>query len=275
MEAGGERELAELAASLDQSPTTCFAPSCNKLWSRTPMPGHRRTRQPAQLGQRTTERRRGCKDRRPPIPRPLEDGGPARFTTDAECGREPVGTSTLFMLRHGATSALGRRTRTEAQWRGRSPRPTTVMRHHVGEADHPGPQRPRTGDNARCTRTDATVAAWSLPSFERHQADTDVAETLSDTLPRLLSLPGEMTLGSDGPAPEEATASRRLLRRSGRLACLQQMLSPCPGKMPRPPSSLPGERNSWLHFVACGRGQLDLARSPGLAIASWTRLSLL
>ena len=144
--------------------------------------------------------------------------------------------------------------------------------HHgrrIGEADHPGPDSEGEPATTRiaCTRSNATVAAWSRPAALRdHQAETDAAETLSDTLSSttpFASPRGDAPQRPSGAmaqvAPEEATPG------------LMPPPSPeRPPRMPsadaeplrwqdaRPPSSLPGERNSWLYIplLHAGTGTL-------------------
>ena len=126
-----------------------------------------------------------------------------------------------------------------------------------------------------------------------HQADTDAAEILSDTLsattpfasprgdaPQQLSgavapvTPREATPGfTPPPSPDQ-------LPRSTPAAA---NVEPLPWQDARPPSSLPGERNSWLYIplLHAGAGNLteraqhDWRSRPGLGPRFWELASLL
>ena len=196
------------------------------------MPHHRRTHQPAQHGQRATERRRGCKDRKPSMR--TRGGLAARFAI--ECGLEPVATwkhdrcrgvhAFHVAPRRGLSSWTPRPYRGRRIGEAAQPGPPATAadvtqrrerKHHdrrIGEADHPGPDSEAA--NRRQRALHALAQMQLLPPDPRpaalrdHQAETDAAETLSDTLSSttpFASMRGDFpaTLGSGGTSGASGT----------------------------------------------------------------------
>ena len=192
IEAGGERELAELAASLDHDAAAARTggPQCC---------AHSRTR-----------------------------GGPAaRFATDAiECGREPVATwkhdrcrgvhAFHAAPRRGVSSRTPRPLRSRRTGEAAHPGPPATAadatqrrerEHHgrrIGEADHPGPDSEAANRRqpAFHARSDATVAAWSPPGrFARPPSGNGCCRNLLGHTQLHHSFPftaGRYPLGSGG-----------------------------------------------------------------------------
>ena len=198
-----------------------------------------------------------------------------------ECACSPTERASLAPL-HAACAGVGEQPTAAGDIDEWTPHPHRGRR--VGEAAHPGPPSEGDPELRRQRALHALAQMQLLPPGTRpaalrdHQADTDAAEILSDTLSATTPFASprgdapQQLSGAVAPVtPREATPAPARPRPP-------QMWSPCPGKMPaRPPSSLPSEHNAWLHIplLHAGAGQLDRTCPTRLALASWARPSFL
>ena len=212
------------------------------------------------------------------------------------CACSPTERASLAPL-HAACAGVGGQPTAAGDIDEWTPHPHRGRR--VGEAAHPGPPSEGDPELRRQRALHALAQMQLLPPGTRpaalrdHQADTDAAEILSDTLsattpfasprgdaPQQLSgavapvTPREATPGfTPPPSPDQ-------LPRSTPAAA---NVEPLPWQDARPPSSLPGERNSWLYIPLLHAGAGNLTERaqhawrsrPGLGPRFWELASLL
>ena len=178
-----------------------------------------------------------------------------------ECACSPTERASLAPL-HAARAGVGGQPAAAGDIDEWTPHPHRGRR--IGEAAHPGP--PSEGDpELRRQRALHALALYCHPgtrpaALRDHQADTAVAPVT----------PREATPGfTPPPSPDQLPRAANV--------------QPLPWQDARPPSSLPGERNSWfyiplLHAGAgnlTARAQHDWRSRPGLGPRFWELASLL